>query len=33
MNEKFYSVKINEEGKVVEHKFEPAQYRINYEEI
>jgi len=33
MNEKFYSVKTNEEGKVVEHKFESAQYRINYEEI
>jgi len=33
MNEKFYSVKTNEEGKVMEYKFEPARYRINYEEI
>jgi hypothetical protein len=33
MNEKFYSVKTNEEGKVVEHKFEPARYRITYEDI
>ena len=29
----FYIVKINEEGKVVEHKFEPARYRITYEDI
>ena len=33
MNEKFYNVKTNEEGKVMEYKFEPARYRINYEEI
>jgi len=33
MNEQFYSVKTNEEGKVVEYKFEPARYRITYEEI
>jgi len=33
MNEKFYSVKTNEEGKVVEHKFEPARYHITYEDI
>jgi len=33
MNEKFYNVKTNEEGKVVEYKFKPARYRINYEEI
>ena len=30
---KFYTVKINEDGKVVEHKFEPARYRITYEDI
>ena len=33
MNEKFYSVKTNEEGKIVEHKFEPARYHITYEDI
>ena len=33
MNEKNYIVKTNEEGKVVEHKFEPARYKIIYEEI
>ena len=33
MNEKFYSVKTNEEGKVVEHKFASARYRITYEDI
>jgi len=33
MNEQFYSVKKNEEGKVVDYKFEPARYRITYEEI
>jgi|TARA_R100000315_G_C5112209_1_gene64140 hypothetical protein len=33
MNEKFYSVKTNEAGKVVEHKFKPARYRITYEDI
>jgi len=33
MNKKNFSVKRNEEGKVVEYKFEPARYRINYEEI
>jgi len=26
-------VKTNEEGKVVEHKFEPARYHITYEDI
>jgi len=31
MNEKFYSVKTNEAGKVVEHQ--PARYRITYEDI
>ena len=33
MNEKNYIVKTNEEGKVVEHKFASARYRINYEDI
>ena len=33
MNEKNYIVKINEEGKVVEHKFASARYRITYEDI
>ena len=33
MNEKFYNVKTNEEGKVVEHKFASARYRITYEDI
>ena len=33
MNEKFYSVKTNEEGKVVDYKFLPARYRITYEAI
>ena len=33
MNEKNYIVKTNEEGKVVDYKFEPARYRINYEVI
>ena len=33
MNEKNYIVKTNEAGKVVEHKFEPARYRITYEDI
>jgi hypothetical protein len=26
-------VKTNEEGKVVEYKFEPARYKITYEDI
>ena len=33
MNEKNYIVKTNEAGKVVEHKFVPARYRITYEDI
>ena len=33
MNEKFYSIKINEAGKVVEYKFDHAKYRITYEDI
>jgi hypothetical protein len=33
MNEKNYIVKTNEEGKVVEHKFASARYRITYEDI
>ena len=33
MNEKNFSVKRNEEGKVVGYKFEPARYKITYEEI
>ena len=33
MNEKFYSVKTNEEGIVVEHKFASARYRISFEDL
>ena len=33
MNEKNYIVKTNEAGKVVEHKFASARYRITYEDI
>jgi len=33
MNEKNYIVKTNEEGKVVDFKFTPPRYRINYEVI
>ena len=33
MNEKNYIVKTNEEGKVVDHKFASARYRITYEDI
>ena len=33
MNEKNYIVKTNDEGKVVEHKFASARYRITYEDI
>ena len=33
MNEKNYTVKTNEAGKVVEHKFASARYRITYEDI
>jgi len=33
MNENNYSVKKNEEGKVVDFKFTPPRYRINYEVI
>jgi len=33
MNEKNYSIKKNEEEKVVDFKFTPPRYRINYEVI
>ena len=33
MNEKNYIVKKNKEGKVVDFKFTPPRYRINYEVI